>query len=91
MNMHMLQCYKEHIDDTIDVTSPENAYYMEGSLLCQFVLFMIKINKIFYILELIIKVHYIVNVFIQYLKLIKYVLQIIFHFHMNMRKFIGNW
>ncbi len=42
--MHMLQCYKEHIDDTIDVTSPENAYYMEGSLLCEFVL--IEINKI---------------------------------------------
>ena len=38
VNMHMLQCYKEFIDDTIDTTSPENAYYMEGSLLCQFVL-----------------------------------------------------
>ncbi|CAF1049391.1 unnamed protein product [Adineta ricciae] len=35
VNMHMLQCYKEFIDDTIDTTSPENAYYMEGSLLCQ--------------------------------------------------------
>ena len=34
----MLRCYKEYIDDTIDVTSPENAYYMEGALLCQFVL-----------------------------------------------------
>jgi hypothetical protein len=37
----MLQCYKEYIDDTIDVTSPENAYYMEGTLLCQSVLFSI--------------------------------------------------
>lgn len=44
VNMHMLQCYKEHIDDTIDVTSPENAYYMEGALLCQSVLI---INLIF--------------------------------------------
>jgi len=35
VNMHMLECYKEHIDDTIDITSPENAYYMEGALLCQ--------------------------------------------------------
>ncbi|UJR29773.1 hypothetical protein I4U23_017320 [Adineta vaga] len=35
INMHMLQCYKEFIDGTIDVTSPENAYYMEGALLCQ--------------------------------------------------------
>lgn len=39
INMHMLKCYKDFIDDTIDLTSPENAYYMEGSLLCQFVLF----------------------------------------------------
>ncbi len=46
--MHMLQCYKEHIDDTIDVTSPENAYYMEGSLLCEFVL--IEINIWVYII-----------------------------------------
>jgi hypothetical protein len=37
VNMHMLQCYKEHIDETTDVTSPENAYYMDGALLCQFV------------------------------------------------------
>jgi hypothetical protein len=44
--MHMLQCYKEHIDDTIDATSPENAYYMEGSLLCQFA-FIIKIKIYF--------------------------------------------
>lgn len=35
--MHMLQCYKEYIDQMVDVTSPENAFYMEGSLLCQFV------------------------------------------------------
>ncbi|CAF2015692.1 unnamed protein product [Rotaria magnacalcarata] len=35
VNMHMLECYKKYIDDTIDLTSPENAYYMEGSLLCQ--------------------------------------------------------
>ncbi|CAM2727460.1 unnamed protein product [Rotaria socialis] len=35
VNMHMLECYKNYIDDTIDLTSPENAYYMEGSLLCQ--------------------------------------------------------
>ena len=37
VNMHMLQCYKEYIDQTVDITSPENAFYMEGSLLCQFV------------------------------------------------------
>lgn len=37
VNLHMLRCYQEHIDSNIDVTSPENAYYMEGSLLCQFV------------------------------------------------------
>ncbi|CAF0982545.1 unnamed protein product [Adineta steineri] len=35
VNIHMLKCYKEYIDDTIDITSPENAYYMEGTLLCQ--------------------------------------------------------
>jgi len=88
----MLQCYKEHIDDTIDVTSPENAYYMEGALLCQSVLS--KILLFFsYILfvELIIEVHHIVNVSIQYLILTKFVLQIVFHFHMNIQKFIGNW
>ncbi len=40
--MHMLQCYKEYIDDTIDVTSPENAYYMEGAVLCESVSFYFK-------------------------------------------------
>ncbi|CAF1094546.1 unnamed protein product [Rotaria sordida] len=35
VNMHMLQCYKQYIDDQFDLTSPENAYFMEGSLLCQ--------------------------------------------------------
>lgn len=33
----MLQCYKEHIDETTDTTSPENAYFMDGQILCQFV------------------------------------------------------
>jgi len=37
VNLHMLRCYQEHIDSNIDATSAENAYYMEGSLLCQFV------------------------------------------------------
>jgi len=35
VNMHMHKCYKEHIDSTIDATSPENAYFMDGNLLCQ--------------------------------------------------------
>ncbi len=37
VNMHMHKCYKENIDSTIDVTSPENAYFMDGNLLCEFV------------------------------------------------------
>ncbi|CAF1426847.1 unnamed protein product [Rotaria magnacalcarata] len=35
VNMHMLQCYKNNIDEKLDVTSPENAYFMDGNLLCQ--------------------------------------------------------
>ncbi len=33
----MLKCYKENIDSKIDATSVENAYFMDGNLLCQFV------------------------------------------------------
>ncbi|UJR17909.1 hypothetical protein I4U23_004808 [Adineta vaga] len=35
VNMHMLECYKKHIDNKIDTSSVENAYFMEGSNLCQ--------------------------------------------------------
>jgi hypothetical protein len=37
MNIHMLKCYKDNIDQKTDVTTAENAYFMDGSLLCQFV------------------------------------------------------
>jgi hypothetical protein len=36
VNMHMLECYKQNIDETIDSSLVENAYFMDGSLLCQF-------------------------------------------------------
>jgi hypothetical protein len=35
VNMHMLECYKQNIDQTIDSNLVENAYFMDGSLLCQ--------------------------------------------------------
>ena len=44
-----------------------------------------------FVLELIIKVHRIVNVCIQSLILMKFVLLIVSHFHMNIQKSIGNW
>ncbi|CAF3443479.1 unnamed protein product, partial [Rotaria sp. Silwood2] len=35
MNMHMLKCYKNNINQTVDTISPEYAYYMDGNLLCK--------------------------------------------------------
>ena len=35
VNMHMLQCYQRLIDPTIDATSAENAFYLDGNHLCQ--------------------------------------------------------
>lgn len=31
----MLQCYQQLIDPTIDATSPENAFFLDGDQLCQ--------------------------------------------------------
>jgi hypothetical protein len=31
----MLQCYQQFIDPAIDTSSAENAFYMDGALLCQ--------------------------------------------------------
>ncbi|CAF1626147.1 unnamed protein product, partial [Rotaria sp. Silwood1] len=35
VNMHMLKCYKNNIDETIDTTSPDYAYFMDGNILCK--------------------------------------------------------
>ncbi|CAF1456456.1 unnamed protein product, partial [Rotaria sordida] len=35
VNMHMLECYQKNIDQNIDITSPENDYFIDGNLLCQ--------------------------------------------------------
>ncbi|CAF3836475.1 unnamed protein product, partial [Adineta steineri] len=35
VNLHMFECYKKVIDPTIDITTEENQYFMDGSNLCQ--------------------------------------------------------
>ena len=35
VNDHFLQCYKEIIDETVEVASDENEFYVDGALLCQ--------------------------------------------------------
>jgi hypothetical protein len=81
----MSQCYKHHIDPT----SNKNTYFMDGNLLCQFDFHLIYL-KFNFVLEVIMKVHYIVNVYIQYSIKMKPVHLINIHIHMNILKSIGN-
>lgn len=39
VNIHMNECYRKHIDQSFDVTSNINGYFVEGNILCQFVSF----------------------------------------------------